>query len=320
MIYCGRSNTSWEAQRVDPVRLDKPLAPSPVVAAGALAFATNLILGLVKLWAGRGAGSTALVADAFDTLADGLKGAVVLGGLLIARRPPDHDHPYGHGKAESLAALVVGVLVAGAGVQIGWQALEALRQPEPLPPGAVALAAALLSVGVKGGLAAVLLRVGRQHRSPALEASGRDARADAVASLGVFAGVLGARLGWPGLDPLVGLVIALLVLRTGVAVTRGAVDELMDRVADPELIHRLTQAARSVGGCLAVEEIHPRAMGPYLVVDLVIGVPAHLTVQEGDRVAHRVEAAIRRGCPEVAQVMVHVNPVETHPSCLESVP
>ncbi|NMA71841.1 MAG: cation diffusion facilitator family transporter, partial [Firmicutes bacterium] len=115
---------------MDPVRLDKPLAPSPVVAAGALAFATNLILGLVKLWAGRGAGSTALVADAFDTLADGLKGAVVLGGLLIARRPPDHDHPYGHGKAESLAALVVGVLVAGAGVQIGWQALEALRQPE----------------------------------------------------------------------------------------------------------------------------------------------------------------------------------------------
>lgn len=294
---------------MDQERAKGPLAVSPVIVAALVAMAANLILGVLKAWGARVAGSTALLADAFDTLADALKGVVVLGGLLVARRPADHDHPYGHGKAESLASLAVGVLVAAAGLQIGLQALDGLRQPQRLPPGTLALAVAAISIAVKMGLASYLLRIGRRRRSPALEASGKDYRADAVASLGVLGGVLGARLGWPWLDPLVGLLIAFVVLRTGLLVIREAVDELMDRVGDPELVQRLTRAAHTVGECLAVQRIHPRSMGPYLVVDLVIGVPAHLSVGEGDRVAHRVEAAIRQRCPEVAQVMVHVDPV-----------
>ncbi|HEY8531916.1 MAG TPA: cation diffusion facilitator family transporter, partial [Limnochorda sp.] len=140
-------------------------------------------------------------------------------------------------------------------------------------------------------------------------ASGQDFRADAAASLGVLGGVIGARLGWPWLDPLVGFLIALLVFRTGLVVTRDAVDELMDRASDPELVQRVTRAARTVEACRAVEQIHSRSMGSYRVVDLVIGVPGHLSVQEGDEVAHQVEAAIRQRCPEVAQVRVHVDPV-----------
>ena len=204
---------------------------------------------------------------------------------------------------------MVGVFVSIAGVEIGRQAWDALRQPDRLPPGALALGIGALSVIVKVALSAYLLKTGRQRRSPALEASGQDFRADAVASLGVLGGVFGARLGWPWLDPLVGCLIALLVIRTGLVVARDAVDVLMDRVGDPELVERVTDAARTVNECRAVEQIHARSMGSYLVVDLVIGVPGHLSVHEGDQVAHRVEAAIRQHCPEVAQVRVHVDPV-----------
>ncbi|HEY8531854.1 MAG TPA: cation diffusion facilitator family transporter, partial [Limnochorda sp.] len=124
---------------------------APVIVAALVAVATNLLLGLLKVWGGRAAGSTALLADAFDTLADALKGLVVLGGLVVARRPADQDHPYGHGKAESLASLAVGVLVAGAGVEIGLQALDALRRLDRLPPEALAFAVGAVSVAVKLG-------------------------------------------------------------------------------------------------------------------------------------------------------------------------
>ncbi|BAS27037.1 cation diffusion facilitator family transporter [Limnochorda pilosa] len=282
---------------------------SPVISAALVAATTNLVLGLVKLWGAWSSGSTALMADGYDSLADALISAVVLGGLIVARRPADQDHPYGHGKAESIASLAVALFVAAAGLQIGIEAWSRLRLPQSAPPGTVALGVAALSVAVKLLLASYHLRVGKANHSPALEANGRNFRADVVSSAGVFAGVLGARLGWPWLDPLAGLLIALLVLRTGLSVARRSVDELMDRVWDPDLVEQMVHAIRTVRGCRAVERIHPRSMGSYLVVDLEIGVPAHLTVREGDQVAHQVEQAIRDQCPQVAQVLVHVNPV-----------
>lgn len=284
-------------------------ALSPVVQAALVAASVNLVLGLLKLWGAWVATSTGLMADGYDSLADSLISVVVLGGLLVARRPADQDHPYGHGKAESIASLGVGLFVTAAGLQIGLQAWTGLRAPDPLPPGTAALGVAAFSLGVKLLLATYLLRVGRRGRSPALEANARNFLADALASAGVLAGVLGARAGWLWLDPAVALVIALLVLRAGLSVARQSIDELMDRVADPELVDRVRHAVGTVRECQAVERVHPRSMGSYLVVDLVIGVPAHFTVREGDRVAHRVEDAIRERCPEVSQVMVHVNPI-----------
>lgn len=281
-----------------------------------LGIVINFTLMLLKAAAGYFAQSKAMVADAFHSGGDLLASTVVLIGLKISCRPADDDHPYGHWKAESLAQNLVGLLIMLAGISIIISAVNDLRG-DLHPPGPLALWVAVLSVVVKEGLFQHNIRLGKRIDSGALIANAWDHRSDALSSLAALVGIIGARLGgyWGRswlyyLDPLAGVAVALMILRMGFLIMREASGELMESMADQEIRDEICRLAQSVPGVEEVYEIRARQAGPYLLVDLEIGVNGEVTVDEGHRVAHEVEDKLLREKKQIFNVIVHVQPWE----------
>lgn len=271
---------------------------------------TNVCLALVKGAGGVAAGSTALLADAVNSASDILVSLMVLGGTRVARRPPDADHPYGHGKAETVAAKIVALIVMGVGVLMGLESFRALGAPEVEARGILVLAVPLVSIAAKELLFRHMLRAGRELGSVALEADAYNQRIDALSSLAALIGLAGARLGYPVLDPAMGLLVSGLVLRMGGGLYWRAICELMDAAPDPALLADIEAAARSVSGVLRVDSVRARQYGPEVHVDLKICVHRLLTVEDGHRIAGRAGAAVRAQVPQAASVFVHVNPCD----------
>lgn len=275
----------------------------------------NLALVLVKAAAGVLAGSIAMLADAFHSAADMVASAVVYVGLRVSSKPADEDHPYGHGKAESIASKIVAIIIILAGLNIGWVSLKALFHADHPAPGTAALWAALLSVAVKEGLFRHTFRVARENDCRALEANAYEHRSDALSSLAALVGIggarLGALLGRPRLfylDPLAGLVVSVFIVRMGWQIARQAASELMDGQADPAFMAEVSQVVMSVDGVLEIHNIRARAAGPQYLVDLEIGVNGLISVHDGHDVALRVKERLLCEKKEVADVFIHVNP------------
>lgn len=270
-------------------------------------MAVNLGLTAARGIAGYLAGSTAVLADAANSGTDILATLVVMGGSRIAARPPDWDHPYGHEKAEPVAAKLVGIIVTCAGLATGAGALRALRGGgEPVGLGAAAVTA--VSIAAKEVLARYLTRLGRRLGSQAVLADAANQRTDVLASAAALAGALGGRFGLPLLDPLMGLLVAGLILRMGLSLYWGAVRDLMDRAPDPETLDAMRRAALSVPGVEEVGDLRARVFGPGIYAECKVSVDGRLTVAEGHRIGKRVKAAIMGAVPECRDVLVHVNP------------
>jgi len=275
--------------------------------AGLLTIAVNLTLTLARGIAGFLAGSTAVLADAANSGTDILATLVVIGGSRIAALPPDRNHPYGHEKAEPVAAKLVGIIVTFAGLATGLGALQALRAGgEP-----VGLAAAVVtgaSIVTKEVLARHLTRLGRRLGSQAVLADAANQRTDVMASAAALAGALGGRFGLPLLDPLMGLLVSGLILRMGLGLYWQAVRDLMDRAPDPEAMAAMRQAALRVPGVQMVGELKARVFGPGIYAECKVSVDGNLTVAQGHRIGKQVKAAVMRAVPECRDVLVHVNP------------
>ncbi len=276
--------------------------------AAAAGMGVNAGLAAVKVAAGLLAGSSAVLADGIDSALDVLVGLAAAVGIAVAARPPDPEHPYGHRRAEAVATALLGLLVLGAGLALLHGTYRQLTAPPLGVPGTVAAVAAGLSLVAKLALARHHLVLGHSLGSPALVAAGLNYRADALVSGGALAGAVGARVGLPWLDPLAASGISLVVLRTGWTLGRQAVDEFMDRSADPRTVGRLRRLIETVSGVEAVHELRTRASGGRLLVDVKIGVRPDLTVEAGHAVASSVKDELLARVPEALDVMVHVNP------------
>lgn len=275
--------------------------------AGGLTILVNLSLTVARGVAAVLSGSTAVLADAANSGTDILATLVVLGGSRIAALPPDRNHPYGHEKAEPVAAKIVGIIVTIAGLVTGTGAFQALRAGgEPIGLSAAAVTAA--SMAAKEALARHLSRLGRRIGSPAVLADAANQRTDVLASAAALAGALGGRFGLPLLDPVMGLLVSGLILRMGLRLYWQAVGDLMDRAPDPETMAALRTAALAVAGVREVGELKARVFGPAIYVDCKVSVDENLTVAEGHRIGKRVKAAVMRAVPECRNVLVHVNP------------
>lgn len=281
-----------------------------LIQASSITIGVNVLLTMARLLVGIVAGSAAVLADAANSGSDILASLAVLGGTRIALLPPDENHPYGHGKAESVAAKAVAILVLGAGIATGIGAIGALRSPERVAPGVAAAWVTAVSILVKEGLARFLMRRSRTLRSEALAADAANQRTDVLASSAALLGVLGARLGVPALDPIAGIVVAALIVRMGVVLYWQAVRSLMDTAPDPAVLETIQMTAWSVAGVMRLDGMKARVHGDRIFVDLKIGVAANLTVAEGHQIAGSVKAAVRAAVDEVEEVLVHVNPYE----------
>lgn len=270
----------------------------------------DLLLGGGKLAAGLLAGSVAMVSDSFHSLIDVASAAVVALVGSLASLPPDRRHPYGHGKVEAVGTAVIGVILIVTGAFLLWTGIvSALGGPE-VPPGSLALWAAGASVLVKEGLFRYMRHLGDKLDASPVRAQAWHHRTDAFSSLAALGGITLARLGFPVLDPLMGAVIAVFIVRLGAVFAWSALEELMDAAPSSSLIQSLESAASSVEGVRGIEDIRARRYGPYLHVDLMARVAPEMTVHEGDLLVRKIESTMSQRLRQVREVNIQLRPQE----------
>ena len=279
-----------------------------------IGMAFNLTLAVVKIAAGYFGTSYALVADGIESLSDVFSSFVVFIGLRIAMRPPDENHPYGHGKAEPIAAIVVGCALLAAAGLISFESIREIRTPHhaPAPWTLLVLAAVVL---VKEGLYRYVARIGQSIESTAVTTDAWHHRSDAITSALAFVGITVALIGGAGFesaDDWAALVAAAIITVNALRLLGPAVSEITDTAPRTEIRDEVRNVARGIGGVHDVEKCFVRKMGFDYYVDLHVIVDPDMTVREGHDIAHRVKDAIRDANPRVFEVMVHIEPVGYH--------
>ena len=271
-------------------------------------LAGNTLLAAGKILVGGLAGSAALVADGYHSLADVLSDVGILLALKAANQPPDKNHPYGHHSFETLGAIVVAAFMLLTAGLIGRGAILAMVRGEFLHPELPALVASLVSVVIKEVMARYTLKVGKLHNSPALLANGSMHRSDAISSLAAAVGIGGAMAGWAFLDSLGALIIALFILKMGWDLLRENVMALMDTMPDQDLVEDIRQAVEVVPCIQEVRDLHVRQRGSWYYADLRIAVHPDHTLEAAHRISHQAEESVQQRVEKIARVFVHVEP------------
>ncbi|MCC7418506.1 MAG: cation transporter [Acidobacteria bacterium] len=273
------------------------------VAVSAVLACTNIVVGLLVR-------STSVVATGFEFAGDVLASSIVLIGMGVAARPADRNHPYGHGRFETLSAFVVGLILAAAGATICYRSLQAVGATHP-PPGALAAAALVGAIVLRGIMSSVKFRVGRRLRSSALIA---DAWNDAVDILSALAALVAVALAtydpvhFLAADHYGGFVVGIVVVITGLRVLRDASLELADTMPDPELTEEIARISKSVAGVQGVDKVFARKTGLQYHIDLHIEVDPDETIAASHAIGGHVRATLKRELPWVADVLVHLEP------------
>ncbi|HIF41383.1 MAG TPA: cation transporter [Planctomycetes bacterium] len=277
-----------------------------------IGLGVNMALAAIKLLGGLWAGSPALLADGVHSLSDGVTSLAGLLSFRWAGKPADEDHHYGHGKAEALAAALVGLVLVTAGVLL---IIDAMVGEDPRyeerSKGILAMSIAGVSAVVNAWLHRLAASTGRDLQSPSLMALARDCYSDALASGLVIIGVGCSMANLPRAENLAAGVIGGLILLMGLKTLRGATDILMDRVPDPNLRADITATVNLVEGVEGVERVGIHPLGHQLRVDMEISVDGDLSVRQGHVIAHKVEESIIASETRVVEVAVHVNPKDS---------
>ena len=256
-------------------------------------------------------GSVGFLSDAAESIVNLVGALVALIAVRVSVRPPDDDHAYGHEKAEYLSAGAEGALILAAAVGIAWVAVTRLLDPQPLSDVGVGVAVSAVAAGLNLIVATLLIRVGREQRSITLEADGRHLMTDVWTSVGVVGGIIAVVLtGWERLDPIIALLVALNIVRTGVQLLGRSAGGLMDHALGPAEqteIQAVLDAHREDG--VEFHALRTRQAGRRAFVSLHLLVPGAWTVQQGHDLAERVERDLRERLPYVT-VFTHVEPRE----------
>jgi cation diffusion facilitator family transporter len=280
--------------------------------AASIGIAANLLLAVAKCSIGLIGHSFALVADGVESLFDVGSGIVVWLGLRMADKPPDQNHPYGHGKAEPLATLIVGLFLTAAATLIAFESIHQIRTPHESPRPYVLIVIAIVIV-LKSFLGRHVRRVGQQTGSTAVKADAWHHLTDLLISVFAFIGVsvalIGGR-GWESADDWAALFAVPFILYNAIMQTMPAVLELDDIAPDPEIETAVRKLASSVPGVLGTDKCYVRKMGFRYYVDLHLVVRGEWTVRRGHALSHDVESLIRSEIPAVAEVLIHIEPEE----------
>ena len=273
-----------------------------------IGFWVNALLMAVKLAAGHWGRSDAVFADGIESACDFVAIFSTMVALRLGRMPFDEKHPYGHGRAESLAALLVSLVIFATGGWILYGSIQSLLHRDFKSPGLIAVGAALLTIAVKEWLFRFTQKTGARLASPSLLAIAKDHRKDALTSISTLVGVVGAFFGAGFMDPLAAGLTSFFILHIGWETFREAAHDLMDGTAPTDFIAEVTRLAEGVPRVEHVHEIRGRRSGQYLIVDLKLDMDPAMTVKESHDVATRVKQLIFEGFPNVGDVMIHINP------------
>jgi cation diffusion facilitator family transporter len=275
-----------------------------------LSIVINAVLALVKGITGVLGNSYALIADAIESVSDIFSSLIVVLGIKISSRPADENHPYGHGRAETLAAFVVVGLLLAAAVFIAIESIHNIRTPHPLPSSFTLIVLAVVIV-IKELLSRKVNKTGTQTFSTSLKADAWHHRSDALTSGAAFIGISVALIGgkgWEAADDWAALFGSVIISINSFFILRPALGEIMDEHSYDGIIKQVRDIASHVPGVIDTEKCMVRKMGVNFYIDLHITVSGNLLVKEGHDIAHALKNKITNAMPHVADVLIHVEP------------
>ena len=271
----------------------------------------NALLSFGKLLAGLLAASGAMVSDAVHSASDVISSVMVMFGVSMAAKEEDQNHPYGHERLECVTALLLAALLFITGVGIGLNGIKNISlalDGDLAAPGLLALWAAVVSIAVKEAMYWYTRAAANKTRSGALLADAWHHRSDALSSVGSCVGILGARLGWPILDPVAALVICCFILKVAWDIASDSFDKMVDHACDETVVEQIRKVVRDTPGVLSLDDLKTRRFGSKSYVDVEIGVDSRLNIVEAHNIAQLLHDNIEQTLPEVKHCMVHVNP------------
>lgn len=286
-----------------------------IIVATWVGIIVNALLTILKAVGGLISGSRALLADALHSASDIVGSIVILFAVKIAAKPPDEEHPYGHGKAENIASFIIALLLIVVGVEISISSVKIFFGEQPVAPTMLALIIIIISLLVKEVLFHYKYYLGKKHNSAALISEAWHHRSDSLSSLAVLVGITAAMLGEhfniPLLiygDAIAGIGVSIIVIKVGVDLAKESSVIMMEKVLEPDATQTFKETALNIEGVKKIDQLLARTHGRYVVIDVKISVDPYITVEEGHAIARKVKQTLQNKHADIEDVLVHVNP------------
>ncbi|MFN3466227.1 MAG: cation diffusion facilitator family transporter [Candidatus Brocadiales bacterium] len=279
----------------------------PAHRATILGLCGNAFLFIIKLIVAIKSGSLIILAEAMDSFTDIVASVAVYVSVRVSAKKADEGHPFGHHRAEPISGLIVAVIAAMAGMELTHMSITRLISGEAVSFGIAPLLVLVVTIGVKFSMKQYLENTGRKVNSPALLASARDCKNDVLVALGALAGMIGAYYGYYLLDPILGMVVSLWIIRTGYSIGVENIDYLMGKKASEELIKELKEKALKVEGVQGLNEVKTHHVGNYIHVEMHINVDGETSTIESHRIGKEVQRELE-SLESVDKAFVHIDP------------
>lgn len=274
----------------------------------------NIILAAFKLFAGIAGSSGAMISDAVHSLSDVFATLIAYVGVRLSRQAEDDEHPYGHERFECVASLMLGIILAGTGIGIGYAGIDKLffNSDEIKIPTFLPLVAALVSIAVKESMFWYTMYYAKKLDLAAFKADAWHHRSDAFSSVGSFVGIGMAKLGYPFMDPVVSLAICLLILKVAFDIFKDAISKMTDTSCEDSFEQSLKEFIMEQDGVNRIDLLRTRQFGNRIYVDLEIVVRRDMSLVDAHAIAENVHSSVEQKFPKVKHIMIHVNPEEEH--------
>lgn len=279
--------------------------------AATVAIVSNCFLTVFNIAIGLMSGSYALVSEGGHTLSDVATSVIAYIGFRIGQKPADDEHPLGHGRAEAISGLVIVLFLAMVAYEIMSGAVEKLLNPSLITtPDIYAALMAVFGIFTNYSISEYIIKIGKEIRSPAIVADGKHQKTDIFSSVAVLVGVVVSNMGYPILDPIIGFVIGILILKTAYEIGKENIDNIMGKVPDEKFINKINRiATKSSPHVYNAHDIKVDYLGSYATVTLHIQLDGDMSLEEAHKIVHLVQNNITKKMPEVKYVMVHACPI-----------
>ena len=278
--------------------------------ASIIAIFANCFLTVLNMTVGVMSGSYALISEGAHTLSDVATSVIAFIGFKIGQKPADEDHPLGHGRAEAISGLIIVLFLALVAYEIITGAIAKIINPSLVTvPDIYAAIMAIFGIFINYGISSYIIRIGKQINSPAIVADGKHQRTDIFSSIAVLFGVIAANMGYPILDPIVGFIIGVLILKTAFEIGKENIDNIMGKIPSEELISEIERIANNTKGAHNAHNIKVDYMGAYATVTLHIKVKGDMTVDDAHKIIHVVQNNIVNEIPIIKSATVHACPL-----------
>ncbi|MBE6510764.1 MAG: cation transporter [Methanobrevibacter sp.] len=278
--------------------------------ASTIAILSNCFLTIFNIIVGLMSGSYALVAEGIHTLSDIATSVIAYIGFTIGQRPADNDHHYGHGRAEAISGLVIVLFLTIVGYEIIDTAIDKLLNPSLITtPSIYAALMAVFGIFINLAISNYIINIGKEINSPAIVADGQHQRTDIYSSIAILIGIVVSNMGFPMLDPIIGLIIGLLILKTAFTIGKENIDNIMGRFQDDDLVRKIERIVNKTPDAYEAHNIKIDNYGSYVVVSLHIKVDGNMSIYETHEIVHNIEEKIQNKIPLVKSVSIHTCPL-----------